>query len=308
MALGVAVAVMCAIWGSTWLVVREGLAYVPPFGGAALRFYLAWLVLLVVAPRIAAREGGAPPTAALVWSMGVLNFALTYGLVYWAEQYLPSALAAVLWSVYSLFMAAVGHRFVPGEEVRPAAWFGVLLGFAGVACLFATDLADVDLAAYSGAPAGLGVAGVAALFLVAPLGAAFGTAHVKRSGAGTSSALLNRDGMFVGATLLAVVSLLFERDAVWRFELRGVLCLLYLAIAGTVVTFTLYFWALRYARANQLALMSYVTPAIAVLLGVGVAGEPVTRWTGLGLVTILLGVACSMWLGRPAPAARERVR
>jgi drug/metabolite transporter (DMT)-like permease len=302
-ALGSAVAVMCLVWGSTWYVVRAGLTDVPPLGGAGARFLIAWLAMLVIAPRFARREGGVPPTLDLVVSMGVLNFALTYGLVYWGEVYLPSALAAVLWAIYPLIMALVGHVYVPGERLHVRQLGGVLAGLAGVVCLFATDLAALEGQAQGTAPpAALGVRGVGALFLLAPVVSALGTAHVKRHGGGTSSALLNRDGMLLGAVLLLATSALLERDpAAWDFTGRGVACLLYLSLFGTVLAFTLYFWALRHARATQLALMSFVTPAIAVTIGVLVGDEPVTAWTGVGLVAILGGVSLSMGLGRRRP-------
>lgn len=292
---------MCLVWGSTWYVVREGLAFVPPLGGASLRFFLAWSALTLGAPAIARREGGARPTRGLIVAMGGFNFALTYGFVYWGERYLPSALAAVLWAIYPLLMGIVAHLYVPGERMRRAQWFGVVLGFGGVASLFATDLSALDATHGADAPFGLGLSGVALLFLLAPVACAMGTAYVKRHGAGTSSALLNRDGMLTGALLLMVASLLFERDAEWRFTPRSLACLAYLSLVGTVLAFTLYFWALRHARATQLALMSYVTPAIAVLIGVSVADEPVTGWTLVGLVTILAGVGTS--LGRPRQRA-----
>lgn len=311
-ALGLAVAVMCLVWGSTWYVVRAGLADVPPLGGAGARFLIAWLAMLFIAPRFARREGGLPPTKQLVVSMGVLNFALTYGLVYWGEVYLPSALAAVLWAIYPLMMALVGHVYVPGERLQARQLGGVAAGLAGVVCLFATDLAALHgtysegatggaTAAALGAapPAALGVLGVGALFLLAPLASALGTAHVKRHGGGTSSALLNRDGMLLGAVLLLGASVLLERDpSRWNFTARGVACLAYLSLFGTVLAFTLYFWALRHARATQLALMSFVTPAIAVTIGVLVGDEPVTAWTGVGLGAILGGVSLSLGLGR----------
>jgi drug/metabolite transporter (DMT)-like permease len=200
--------------------------------------------------------------------VGVLNFALTYGLVYWGEVYLPSALAAVLWAVYPLLMGLISHVYLPGERLHARQVVGVIAGVAGVACLFATDLTalagaysdEADLAARGAAPpAALGVRGVAALFLLGPLAAALGTAYVKRHGVGRSSALLNRDGMLLGGALLLGASLLLERDLEWHFSLRGVACLGYLALFGTVLAFTLYFWALRHARATQLALISFVT-------------------------------------------------
>jgi drug/metabolite transporter (DMT)-like permease len=108
----------------------------------------------------------------------------------------------------------------------------------------------------------------------------------------------------VGAVVLLVLSAIWERDAVWQLTWRGAACLAYLACFGTVLAFTLYFWALRHVRATRLALMSYVTPVIALTLGAVVGDEPVGAWTVAGLGLILAGVTLS--LRRSRTEARTR--
>ncbi len=274
------VAVLCLIWGSTWLVIREGLKDLPPFSSAAIRFAVAAFLMIGVARLLAGREGGTRPSWRLVLVMGGLHFAGSYGIVYWAEQFLPSAHACILWAVFPLLMAITGHVALPGERLRPIHGVGFLAGFAGVVLLFATDVRGLG-------PDGVLAAGV---LLVSPLIVAIGTAIVKRYGAGASSLLLNRDGMLLGALLLAIVAVAFERDAELRFTRRALFSIAYLAVAGTVITFTIYFWLLRHAPAYKLSVIPYVLPAVALVLGYFLADEPIGPTTVIGFACIVVGV------------------
>ena len=119
-----AVTVMCLVWGSTWLVLKDGLAEMPPLGSAGLRFLIAWVVMVPLAPVIARAEGGGAPTWDLVVAMATGNFAISYGLVYWAEEILPSSLAAILWGVFPLLTALVGHVYLPASRIVGVQWLG----------------------------------------------------------------------------------------------------------------------------------------------------------------------------------------
>jgi drug/metabolite transporter (DMT)-like permease len=182
--------------------------------------------------------------------------------------------------VYPLLQAVVGHVFLPGERLAPAQGLGFGLGFLGVAALFATDLRELGPEAV---PAG-------AVLLCSPLVSALGTTFVKKHGAGTSSILLNRNGMWVGAAGLWVAALVSEGASGFRWTGSALFTLVYLALVGTVVAFGLYFWLLRHTAANRLSVIAYVTPAVALVLGVLVRDEPIGPWTLAGLAAILAGV------------------
>lgn len=273
-------ALLCLIWGSTWVVIKNGLEDLPALGSAAARFTLAAALMSVLAVPFASREGGGRPALALTLVLGSLNFALSYGIVYWSEARLPSALVSVLWAVYPLLQAVVGHLFLPGERLAPTQGLGFGLGFLGVAALFATDLRALG---HEAIPAG-------AVLLCSPLVSALGTTFVKKHGAGTSSILLNRNGMWVGAAGLWVAALVSEGGAGFRWTGMALFSLGYLALFGTVVAFGLYFWLLRHTPANRLSVIAYVTPAVALVLGLVVRQEPIGPWTLAGLGAILAGV------------------
>jgi drug/metabolite transporter (DMT)-like permease len=275
------VALLCVIWGSTWIVIQSGLRDLPPFTAGAARFVVAAFVMTAIAPGLAKKEGGTRPPILLSVTVGLLNFAASYGIVYWSETRIPSGLTSVLWSVYPLMMGLSGWLFLKTERLRALQVVGLVLGFAGVALLFATDLRNVSTQAV--------VAGL--VLLGSPLVACIGTTIAKKQGGIVSSALMNRNAMWIGAVALVAVALVFERDATPRWSAAAIGSVAYLAIAGTVLTFGVYFWLLRTVAAYRLAMISYITPAIALTLGTLVGKEPLTGWTIAGSLTILCGVA-----------------
>jgi drug/metabolite transporter (DMT)-like permease len=276
----VLVAVLCLVWGSTWLVIQEGLVDLPPLTSAGLRFAIAFAVMCLVAPRLARREGGTRPPVRLWVVVGSLNFGVSYAIVYLTETVLPSGIVSVLWAVFPLLMAVSGH-YLLGERLRPVHWLGFGVGFVGVAMLFVTDLRQFGEAAV---PAAL-------LLFVSPLVSVVGQTCIKRWGTGSSSALLNRNAMGLGAVLLLLGAALFEQGAPARWTARAWLSIGYLALVGTCLTFSLYYWLLRFVRATRLSVIAFVTPVVALWLGWAFGGEPLTATTIGGAGLVVLGVA-----------------
>lgn len=275
-----ALVVLCLIWGSSWLVIADGLKSLPPLQSVAVRMWIAAWVMALAAPFLRRFERGEPPPLWLTLIVGSIQLGYSYAIVYLSETVLPSGLASLLWTVFPIFMAIGAHYFVPGERLVPAQWTGFVVGFLGVGLLFAKVLGDVDERAI---PMGL-------LLLSSPLASTFSNVLVKRNAAKTSSVLLNRNALFVGALVLSAAALVFERDVRGDWTPRAIATVVYLAIFATAVAFGLYFWLLRVIPVHRMSLISYVNPAIALLLGWAVGKEPVTAWTLAGSALILAGV------------------
>ena len=133
------VAMICLIWGSTWVVIQEGLEDLPPLTSAGVRFVVSFAALFLLAPWLHRREKGERPTPFVWLAVGTLNFGTSYAIVYFTETVLPSGLVSVLWAVFPLMMGLAGHWLLD-EQLRARQWGGLLLGFVGVALLFVTDL------------------------------------------------------------------------------------------------------------------------------------------------------------------------
>lgn len=277
-----AIVVLCLIWGSTWWAIRICLEDQPPLTSAALRFLLAGAAMAAATPLLRRLDRLPPPTTWLWLVTGTTSFAGSYGVLYVAEQNVPSGVAAVLWAVFPLLMATSGV-LVLGERLRRLQWCGFLVSFAGIATVFAGDLGSGD-----GRPAPVAAA---LLLLVSPVVSAIGTTLVKKYGRNASSLQLNRNGMLFGAVLLGAAALLREDPRAMAWSTTGLLATTYLALFGTALTFGVYFWLLQQVPASRLALISYVTPVLAVLLGALVGDGTTGPAVWLGTSLVVAGVA-----------------
>lgn len=284
------IALLCLIWGSTWLVIKKSLADLPPLTSAAARMTVAALVMIAIAKPMQRLEGGAAPPFWLSATLGVGQFTISFGIIYTCERVLPSGLSAVLWSIYPLLIALGGHFFLSGERLALAEWAGFVMAFAGVYSLFQTD---VQALGPEGIPTAL-------VLLISPVVVAVSTLVIKKYGAKIASGMLNRDALCIGTVLLWGLVLLFERDAKVTWTGQAIFSVGYLALLGTVTTFGIYFWLMRTVAAWRMSLISYVTPALSLLLQVFFENAPVGAHTVLGLCAILGGTALAA-LAKPKP-------
>jgi drug/metabolite transporter (DMT)-like permease len=288
-----ALAALILIWGTTWAAIRIGLRGMPPLTGLTLRFAIASAALLAFTPVFGVRLGRSRRERWLWVVNGLLTFGLSYSLLYWAEQWVPSGLASVLFATFPLWVAFAAHLLLPGERLRPAALAGALVGFGGVAVLFSEDFQALG---------GRQVVVAAAVLLLSPLSAAFGSVAVKRWGEGIHPLSLAAVPMGLTALLLAPLAAVVERGRRFEFDAPSVLALLYLALCGSAVTFTLYFWLLERLPATKLSLFNYVTPVVAVTVGSVFLREPLTPRLALGSALVLVGVVVAVRSRlRPSP-------
>ena len=287
--IAVAISVLCLIWGTTWAVIQIGLRGIPPFSGVALRFALAAMVLLTLAFSMGIKLGRTRRERLLWLGNGIFSFVISYGVVYWAEQWVPSSLAAVLFATYPFFVAVISHFVLSAEPLSLREVMGILLGFGGVVIIFSEDFTLLG---------GPRVLTAAAVMLVSPLAAAVGSVAVKRWGHGIHPISLTAMPMALTAAVMGAVAFGTERERVITWDAISVGALLYLAILGSAVTFTLYYWLLSHLPVKQLALITYLIPVVAVMVGV-LRGEPLTLYVLSGAAVVILGVACAVH--RPAP-------
>jgi drug/metabolite transporter (DMT)-like permease len=276
-------ALLCLIWGSTWLVIKVGYGGLGPFNVAALRFFIAGAVLVPLVPLLGARWPRGGTEWGLVASVGLVLFAADYGLIYWSEQFLDSGLTAILFATLPIITAVMAHLYLPGDRMTPRKIAGTLLAFAGVVALFAGHV-RFD-------PSG---AGPMAAVVASAVCASVTAVASKRYGAALHPAALNAPAMLIGALALVAASVaagdgfrLPQSRSTWG-------AIGYLAIAGSVVTFLGYFSLLKTWSVTSLSFISVFTPAIALLLGFFLLDERPTFFTGIGGVLILLGVTLAL--------------
>ncbi|HVT60621.1 MAG TPA: EamA family transporter [Thermoanaerobaculia bacterium] len=284
------------IWGTTWAAIRIGLRGIPPLTGVALRFGIAAVVLLALARGFGVRLGAERYERRLWLSNTVLTFCISYGIVYWAEQWVPSGLASVLFATYPLWVALLAHAALPGERLSVRQAAGILVGFAGVAVIFSEDLRALG---------GPRVAAAAAILLISPVCSALGSVAVKRWGAGIPPLSLAAVPMGATALLLGPLALVCESGRTVHFDASAIGSLLYLALAGSALSFTLFFWLLERLPATTLSLINYAHPVVAVTVGGIWLREPVTSRTLLGAGLVIVGVVVAAWARAAAQPTRQ---
>ncbi|UCF66623.1 MAG: DMT family transporter [Acidobacteriota bacterium] len=274
-------AVLTLIWGTTWAAIRIGLSGIPPMTGVSLRFAIAAAVLFLAAVPMGVRFGRSARERWLWIVNGLLSYVVSYGVVYWCEQWIPSGLAAVLFSTFTLFVALMAHVALPGERLGTMAAVGVLIGFVGIAVIYSEDLT-----ALGGAP----VRRAALIMLLSPLAAAIANVAVKRWGHGVHPLSLAAVPMGIGAGVMGALAIVAERGRPVVFDAVSVGALLYLAVFGSAVTFTLYYWLLAKMPASRLAMIAYLTPLTALGFGAAFLGEPLQTRTLVGTPLVLAGI------------------
>ncbi|MFQ5528131.1 MAG: DMT family transporter [Thermoanaerobaculia bacterium] len=276
-----AIALLVLIWGTTWAVIRLGLEGVPPFAGVSLRFLLAAAILLLLARPLGVPDQRGPLLYRIWLVQTTFSFCVSYGVVYWAEQWVPSGLASIVFATMPLFVALFAHWRLPAEPLRLGQLAGVVGGFLGVVVLFSDDL---TLAARSE------ILVPAVALLVSPIAAATAHVYVKKWGSGIHPMNVITVPMMLTGAAMGALSLIVETDRSIKLDFQSVGALLYLAILGSVVTFTVYYWVLERIAATRLALITLAIPMVAVLVGTVFLDEPFSARTAAGAALVLVGV------------------
>ena len=285
-------ALLCLIWGSTWLAIKVGLGGVPPFLAAGLRFLLATAIVGTV---LAARRKRIVLTRddrICVLSLGVLVFWLDYAAVYWAEQYISSGLTAVLFSTMPLMTALLSAYWSRTETLNGRKVAGIVVGMIGTALLFWPQERLGMLQA-------LGMLGA----LAGSLCASINLVTMKKHGRQSNPFVLNFLGMGLGTLCLLVMSAATESWTRVTWNATNVLAVLYLSVFGSVVAFSVYYYLIKRLDATAVSLTTLVIPIVALALGRAFLGETVTTVAVVGIVTILGGVAVAIV---PAGLGRRR--
>jgi drug/metabolite transporter (DMT)-like permease len=271
---------LCLIWGSTWMVIKVGYGGLGPFNVAGLRFLVAGAVMAAVAQATRVRwpRGRDEWTAVVI--VGLMMFAGDYGLIYWAEQYIESGLTAVLFATLPLMTLFIARAYLPGERITPGKLASSVLALAGTVALFA-DRLQLDATATRPMLAVLG----------ATLCAAVASVVSKRDAHHIPSASLNATSMLIGAAVLLVVAVAHGERVHVPTDAGTWAAVIYLALAGSVLAFLVYFSLLKTWSVMSLSFISVFTPVIALLLGFVFLDEPLTAWKVGGAALILVAVA-----------------
>lgn len=285
-------ALLVTIWSSTWVAIKFGLEDTPPLLGAGIRFFLAGVGLLILA---AVLRRSLRTDWLLVAILALLPFAVSYGLVYWSEQYIPSGLAAVLFGVMPIYVALLAAALLKDEPVHGRLFLGLGVALAGLAVAFGES---IDLGHEEHALLGA-IAGVSA-----PLAAALGNVSIKRRGAKLDAVVLNGWAMGFGGLLLLLGSAFAETWADARWTAQAVGAIAYLAILGSAVGFVVLTRLLQELPAVKMSYIPLIIPFGALGFGWALYDEPLTVLSLAGAALVAGGLLVAQW--RPRARARAR--
>jgi drug/metabolite transporter (DMT)-like permease len=280
-----AFAAVYIVWGSTYLAIRFAVETLPPLLMAGARFIIAGSILLLWA-RLRERAGG---PSARDWLTGLVSGALLLlggnGAVVWAEQRVPSGIAALLVAVVPLWMVLLDWIRPGGRRPATLVFVGLALGLVGLGLLVGPDAlhggGDID------------VTGAGVLMLGA-LSWAVGSLYTQRAPRPSSPNRGSGTQMVAGGLCLLVAALVMGEGAqldLAHASARSLLGFAYLVTFGSLIGFTAYLYMLAHTTAAKAATYAYVNPVVAVVLGWAFANEPITSRTIAAAAVILAGVA-----------------
>ncbi|MEI8571492.1 EamA family transporter [Methylomonas sp. LW13] len=288
------------VWGSTYLMIRFVVETLPPFLSAGLRFVVSGFILLAWR-RLA---GDAAPTFRQWRSAAVVGILLLLGgngLVCWAEQTVPSGVAALIIGAVPMFLVMADALRPNGTRPTLRVLVGLVIGFMGIYLLVGpTALSD-------GIPVNL--PGVAALLLASLLWA-LGSIYSKTADLPKTALMTTGAEMLTGGFALLLVSALSEQWDVFNLAQVSVnswLALAYLIVFGSMIGFASYAWLLQNAPIPLVATYAYVNPLVAVFLGSWFANEPLTPRV-LSAAAIIIGAIVFMNSARGSRAKPAAAR
>lgn len=275
-----ALAVVCILWGTTWLASKEGVKHIPPLQLAGMRQLLGGTCYMIF---FLIKGSSWPKMKDLVplLVLALLNFIFSNGLSTWGLKYISSGLGAIMGAIFPLWIVIIS-LFSSKEKLPAMAILGLMLGFAGVCVIFYDHLQDFFKPDFR-----FGII----LSLVATWTWAFGSLYTKKHAAEFNPYFgLGFQMLIAGVCLLTVSG--FDKNFLPFAEIpiAGWLSLGYLVVFGSIIAFVCYLYALQNLPTEQASIYAYINPVVAVLLGAFIFGEKLTLVLTIGGLVTLLGV------------------
>ena len=273
---------LCLIWGSTWYFIKISLnAGVPPFYGVGLRFLFSGIIFFIYIYYKKLSIPTTPQAIKLYLSFGLLNFSLSYGMTYWATQYIYSSISSILWGLFPLFTSLMAHFMInddPDERLNKNKIGALMMGLVGVAIMSANQEIDFKSQSFS-----------AILVLISVIIiAAYPSVQYKKYNDEVGPYQMNAVCQVMTGIIMLSMSSLFKEDIsviVWNNEL--ILSTLYLIVFGGFISWGIYFWLYQHLNVTQVTYVAIFPPIVAIFLGWVFLGEILSSQEIIGTLLIL---------------------
>ena len=273
---------LCLIWGSTWYFIKISLnAGVPPFYGVGLRFLFSGIIFFIYIYYKKLSIPTTPQAIKLYLSFGLLNFSLSYGMTYWATQYIYSSISSILWGLFPLFTSLMAHFMIkddPDERLNKNKIGALMMGLVGVAIMSANQEIDFTSQSFSA---------ILVLIRVIII-AAYPSVQYKKYNDEVGPYQMNAVCQVMTGIIMLSMSSLFKEDIsviVWNNEL--ILSTLYLIVFGGFISWGIYFWLYQHLNVTQVTYVAIFPPIVAIFLGWVFLGEILSSQEIIGTLLIL---------------------
>jgi drug/metabolite transporter (DMT)-like permease len=284
--------VVCIVWGTTYLAIRVAIETIPPLLMTSIRFATAGAALLIVCLARGQRIPRDRATLANLAFIGCLMVTVGNLAVVWAEQWVPSGMAALLVATAPFWMAILELFRPDGERLDARRIVGMMIGFVGVAMLVTPSGPDghYDVHFILGA----------IVIQIGSLGWQLGSLRGKYHLSGVPLLVSSSLQMLFGGIITAVIAVALGEPARFAINARTFAALAYLTVFGSVIAYSAYVYALAHLRTTTSSLYAYVNPVVAVILGWLILDERLT-WMSITAMVVILGGVALVQTAKPMP-------
>lgn len=247
--------VVCLAWGTTWIAIKFSVDSIPPMMSSALRFLVAFPAFLLLAKITGSRILPRREELPFYLIATIFYFSVPYALMNYAEQYLSSGLAALIFSSMPVLILVFSH-FMLQSRINIFQILGIAIGLAGFYLIIQAQHQDLNL------EHGLGIL---ALFLAAVMHAGY-YVYVKKAGSNISSIAMNTLPLGAAGLALFMTSIVVEPVHIADFSFKSIIAVLYLGLFASVVGFLAYFELLKRVSTVVVSFVFLIFPIFALLI------------------------------------------
>lgn len=276
---------LCLIWGSTWYFIKITLnAGMPPMYGVGIRFFFSGLLFFLI---LLFRKESIPinkQSIKLYLSFALLNFSLSYGITYWATQYVYSSISAIIWGLFPAVTSLIAHFMIPNdpnERLTQNKLLALGIGFIGLTIISSNQTIDFS------SNSSIGIL----LLICAVVAAAYPSVLYKKHSKEVNHYQMNAVCQLITGVVMLSLSYFIETEEtmqlVWTNEL--ILSTIYLIVLGGVVSWGIYFWLYQHLTVTQVTYVAIFPPIVAIIMGWIFLNEVLTIKEIIGTIFILSG-------------------
>jgi len=272
-------ALMCILWGFTWMYLKISLQEMPLYKGLSIRFISAgvifWIIYFLKSEKVQLTKD----LRRVYILFTLFNFSLCYYLTYWGTKFVFSNLGAILWSLLPLCVAFMAHFYLPDDKLTRRKFGGIIIGLVGSILLFYNK----DLLGQ-----GQTFLGLLAILLSVIL-AAWPNVHLKMQKSKINPYHLNAVGMSISGIIFLIFALIFEGQASIPLDNKNMFSIFFLTVPGTVITWGIYIWLFNHLPVTQISYTAFYPPIIASIVGWFFLDELLPLTAILGSMLIIAG-------------------